>query len=184
MNDATRPSYDVLLFTFDGVETARRVLRRARADHWLDGCEIEGEAFVEHDESGKVRLHERGATGIGATFGAVTAGVVGLVGGPVVLLGMVAAGGVAGGIAGHYLGQILPAEDLREVAESLPLGSSAYVAVIDAEHAHEVAELFMQEGARVLDLPVEADLRSAVRRSIRPAASRPRSDPVVPPPPA
>ena len=166
MSDVTTPAYDVMLFSFDGTDTARRVLRRLKADHKLDGCEIEGEAFVAHEESGKVKFQEKGSAGIGATFGAVTAGVVGLVGGPYVLLAMVAAGGIAGGLAGHYAGQILPAEDLKEVGEQLPHGSSAYVALIDAEHAPEVAEIFIEEGASVMDVPVEADLSSAVRRAI------------------
>ncbi|HUE97198.1 MAG TPA: hypothetical protein VMN39_11085, partial [Longimicrobiaceae bacterium] len=118
MAAATTPAYDVMLFTFDGVDTARRVIARIKADHKLEGCEIEGEAFVEHEDSGKVRYHEKGSAGLGATFGAVTAGVVGLVGGPVVLLAMVVAGGIAGGVAGHYAGQILPAADLTGLGQT------------------------------------------------------------------
>lgn len=163
---AACPSYDVMLFCFDGVDTARNVLRRVKADHLLDGCEIEGEAFVRHEETGKVSYQERGSAGIGATFGAATAGVIGLVGGPVVLLAMVAAGGLAGGIAGHYAGQIVPGDDLKEVGESLPEGSSAWVALVDTAHAREVARVFLEEGATVIDQPVEADLSSALRRAI------------------
>ena len=160
------PVYDVMFICFDGVDTARKVLRRLKADHRLDGCEIEGEAFVRHEDSGKVTYQERGSAGVGATFGAATAGVIGLVGGPVVLLAMVAAGGIAGGIAGHYAGQILPGDDLKELGAALPEGSSAYVALIDAAHAHEAARVFLEEGATVVDQPVEADLSSAVHRAI------------------
>lgn len=165
------PAYDVMLFRFEGIDTARRVLRRIKDDHQLDGCEIEGEAFVEHDERGKVHYHEKGSAVFGAAVGGVTATLVGVVGGPVVLLALAVGAGLLGGVAGHYAGQIIPGQDLKELGETLPPGSSAYVAVIDKAHAHEVAAMLLEEGATVTDLPVDADISSAVRRSLlrRPA---------------
>jgi uncharacterized membrane protein len=164
--EARPPAYHVVMFSFDGTDTAANILRKLRAEEALAGCEIEGEALVSRDASGEVHYHERGAAGVGAAFGAATAGVLGLVGGPVILLLMLVAGGVAGGVAGHFAGQAFPPEDLREVGESLPPGSSAYLAVVDAAHADCIVDAFAAEGARVFNVPVELELSCAIHEAI------------------
>ncbi len=164
--DVQPARYHLVMSSFDGTDTAANVLRRLRAEHAFAGCEIEGEALVSRDVSGEVHYHERGAAGVGAAFGAATAGIVGLVGGPVILLLMLAVGGVAGGVAGHLAGQVLPREDLRAVGESLPPGSSAYLALVDAAHAGCVAGNFEAEGARILNVPIELELSCAIREAV------------------
>lgn len=167
MSDLTRAApYHVMMFSFNGVETAPRVVREIKMEPDFDGCEVEAEALVAHHADGRIELHEKGGAAVGATLGIVTAGIVGVVTGPVLVLGLIAIGGIAGGIAGHFAGQILPQEDLKEVGESLPRDSSAVLAVVDAAHAECLAGLFQAQGARILDVPVEADLTSAVREGI------------------
>jgi uncharacterized membrane protein len=158
--------YDVVMMTFEGPDTAGRVLKRLRGDEAFTGSEIEAEAWLARDADGTVHVREKGSAGMGAAFGAVTAGVVGLMGGPVILLLMVAAGGAVGGVLGHYAGQALPTDDLKKAAETLPPGSSAYLAVVDAAHAAGVAEAARAEGATVVDIPVETELSSMVREAI------------------
>jgi uncharacterized membrane protein len=163
---ARPPAYDVVMVSFDGVDTADRVMHQVKAEEKLQGCEIEGEAIVSRDGDGNVHFHERGAAGIGATFGAATAGMLGLVGGPVFLLGMLVLGGIAGGVAGHFAGQVLPPEDLRKVGETLRPGSSAYIVVVDAQHADGVAAAFAEHSPNVLNIPVETELSSVIREAI------------------
>jgi uncharacterized membrane protein len=163
---ANPPAYDVVMFSFDGTQTAARVLTKLKEENALEGCEIEGEALISRDAAGQVHFHERGSAGVGATFGAVTAGILGLVGGPVFLLIMLVAGGVAGGVAGHFAGQLLPPEDLRKVGQSLPPGSSAYLALVDAAHADGIAAAFGAEGATAINIPVETELASVIREAI------------------
>ena len=158
--------YHITMFSFEGVDTATRILREVKSDPAFAGCEIEAEAVVAHHPDGRIELHEKGGAAVGATLGIVTAGIVGLVTGPVLLLGLIALGGVAGGIAGHFVGQILPPEDLKEVGESLPPGSSAVLAVVDTAHAARLVALFDAHGARILDVPVETDLGSVIREGI------------------
>ena len=160
------PAYDVVMFSFDGTQTAGKVLTRLRDEDALAGVEIEGEALISRDPAGQVHYHEKGGSGVGATFGAVTGGMLGLVLGPVGLLIMLVAGGVAGGVAGHFAGQVIPPEDLRKVGESLPPGSSAYLAIVDAAHADGVAQAFAAEGAKVVNIPVETELASVIREAI------------------
>lgn len=159
-------AYNVVMLSFTGVDTAGKVLTQLRDEGALDGCEIEGEAVVSRDAAGKVHFHERGSAGVGATAGAVTAGVLGLVAGPLGLLAMLVAGGVIGGVAGHFAGQVFPTEDLQQVGESLPPGSSAYLALVDVAHADGVAEKFAAEGASVVNIPVETELASVIREGI------------------
>jgi uncharacterized membrane protein len=75
-------------------------------------------------------------------------------------------GAVVGGVAGHFVGKMLPEEDLKRVAENLPPDSSAYLAVVDSDHADAVAGAFADEGARVLNIPIETELASAIREGI------------------
>ena len=160
------PAYDVVMFSFDGTQTAMKTLAKLKEEDALEGVEIEGEALISRDAAGQVHFHERGSAGVGATFGAVTAGMLGLVLGPVGLLVMLVAGGVAGGVAGHFAGQVLPPEDLRKVGESLPPGASAYLALVDAGHADAISEAFAAEGAKVVNIPVETELASVIREAI------------------
>jgi uncharacterized membrane protein len=160
------PAYDVVMFSFTGTQTATKVLTKLKEENVLEGCEIEGEALISRDAAGQVHFHEKGGSGVGATFGAVTGGMLGLVLGPVGLLIMLVAGGVAGGVAGHFAGQVIPPEDLRKVGESLPPGSSAYLAIVDAAHADGVADAFAAEGATVVNIPVETELASVIREAI------------------
>jgi uncharacterized membrane protein len=154
------------MFSFEGTGAAGRVLTKLRDEGALDGCEIEGEALITRDAAGQVHFHEKGGSGVGATFGAVTGGMLGLVLGPVGLLIMLVAGGVAGGVAGHFAGQVIPTEDLQKVGESLPPGSSAYLAIVDAAHADGLSDAFGAEGAKVVNIPVETELASVIREAI------------------
>lgn len=165
-------AYHLVMCSFDDTETASKVLTRLKAEGALAGCEIEGEAQISRDASGKIHFHEKGSAGVGATMGATTAGILGLVAGPVILPLMLVAGAIVGGVAGHFIGQVLPQEDLRAVGESLPPGSSAYLALVDTAHADGVAKVFAAEGARVLNLPVETELSGAIRETITHRVSR------------
>ncbi len=165
-DSASPPLYHIAMFSFSGTETAADVLRAVSHDPKFGTCEIEAKAVVVHHPVGRVELHEKGGAAIGATFGLVGAGIVGVVTGPVLVLAFLALGAIAGGIAGHFVARVLPKEDLEEIGESLPPDSSAVLAIVDAEHAECLVDLFRERGARVLDVPVETDLEDAIREGI------------------
>lgn len=166
------PAYHLVMCSFDGTDAAARALDRLRSAGTLTDCEIEGEALVSRSASGKIHWKEKGSTGIGAAVGATAMGIVGLVGGPVILPIMVVVGAVAGGVAGHFAGLVLSPDDLREVAGSCPLDSSAYLGLVDTAHAAAVGEAFAAEGARVLDLPIRTDLSNAIHETAAARAGR------------
>jgi uncharacterized membrane protein len=158
--------YHIVMLSFDGEHAAERVLHDVKEEKALAGCEIQAEAIVWRDEKGGIHVKEKGAAGVGAAFGATTLGVIGLMTGPVFLLLMVAVGAAAGGIAGHFAGQALPADDLREVGDSLPPGTSAILFVVDEAHADALIAPFAERGARVVNSPVETELSSMIREGI------------------
>jgi uncharacterized membrane protein len=158
--------YHIVMLSFDGEHAAETVLHAVKEEKSLAGCEIQAEAVVWRDEGGGIHVKEKGSAGMGAAFGVATAGVLGLVTGPVFLLVMVAVGAVAGGVAGHFAGQALPADDLQEVAASLTPGTSAVLFVVDEKHADQLIEPFAARGARVVDSPVETELSSMIREGI------------------
>jgi len=159
--------YHVVLLTFTGADTAAKVVEEVKVDcAEMHDCEVEAEAVITRSASGKVSVSEGGGAGIGATLGVVAATLVGVVTGPIILPMMMVIGGVAGGIAGHYVAQSLPRDDLREVGERLPLDSSAYLAIVDSEHAPALVAAFEERHPEVLDVAVETEMASAIREAI------------------
>jgi uncharacterized membrane protein len=150
--------YEVLLFSFDGVSTARDVLTDLKAEHELEKGHVLAEALVTHQASGKVAVHDPGAAAIGGTMGAVAGGFVAMFAGPVALPFLLVAGGLMGGVAGHLAGRVLPRADLAEVAAAMPLGTSAYVALVEHDDAQRLTDMFAERGARVITTPVDSEM--------------------------
>ena len=151
-------SYAVVMGQFQGTDRARDVLTLLHLHRELDGIPILAEALVSHDEGGGVHLHEAGAGVAGSAVAVAATGRVATMAGPVALLFMMVAGALVGGVAGHFAGRILPAGDLRRIADALPRGSSAYLALVDAGQAGRVAPPFARFGAEIHTIAVGSEL--------------------------
>jgi uncharacterized membrane protein len=162
MAEETRPwhlaKYEVLLFSFEGVTAARDAVLELKQDHELEKGHVLAEALVSHQASGKIHVHDPGAAGVGGAMGAVAGGFLAMFAGPVALPFLLVAGGLMGGVAGHLAGRILPRADLAEVAEAMPLGTSAYVALVDHDDAQRLKEMFAAKGARMVATPVDSEM--------------------------
>jgi len=170
MANESRPwhlaKYEVLLFSFDGVTTARDVLTDLKAEHRLDDDHVLAEALVTHQPSGKVQVHEPGAAGVGGAMGAVAGGFAAMFAGPVALPFLLVAGGLLGGVAGHVAGRILPRADLAEVAAAMPLGTSAYVALVEHDDAQRLKDIFAERGARMVATPVDSEMAGVLGHAL------------------
>lgn len=166
--DEPMPKFCVLVCSFEGNRTARHVQHELGSRHELHADEVVATAVVTHDADGRVHVHDPGAEVMGGTFGAVTAGVLGLVGGPVGLVAMVVAGGVIGGLYGHFAGRLLEPHDLRRIAEALPPDSSAVVSMVEDCHTEELAAVYRPHGARILTLHVQSELCAALAEALDP----------------
>jgi uncharacterized membrane protein len=165
-------TYEVLMFSFEGTDTARDTLRDVKEEGGLEEAHVLAEALVSHAHSGKIHVHEPGAAGIGGAVGAVGGGFVAMFAGPVALPFLLVAGALLGGVAGHMAGRLLPMADLKEVAHALPLGSSAYLALVDHDHARRLEEVFAPHGPRVVSAVVDSEMAGVLGHSLAERISR------------
>lgn len=167
--------YEVVMFSFDGTDTARDTLDEVKREGRMEDAHVLAEAVVTHAATGKIHVHEPGAAGIGSAVGAVGGGFIAMFAGPVALPFLLVAGGLLGGVAGHMAGRILPMADLREVAEALPLGSSAYLALVDHDDARHLEEIFQPYEARVVTAQVDSEMAGVLGHDLAARISRPAS---------
>ena len=158
--------YEVLLFSFDGVTAARDALMELKEEHEREKGHVLADALVTHQPSGKVQVHDPGAAGLGGAMGAVAGGFIAMFAGPVALPFLLVAGGLMGGVAGHLAGRIHPRADLAEVAEAMPLGTSAYVALVEHDDAAHLKEIFAARGARVIATPVDSEMAGVLGHAL------------------
>ena len=151
-------TFEVLMFSFDGMDTARDAVTDLKADHKLADTRILADALISHAPTGKIHLHESGGAMLGGGIGVVGGGMVAMFAGPVALPFLMAAGALLGGVAGHMAGRLLPAADLREVAHALPFNSSAYLVLVEHDDARRLEEIFEERGARVLSTHVDSEM--------------------------
>lgn len=159
-------TFEVLMFSFEGLDTARDTLTDLKAEHRLDDTHILADAIVTHAPTGKVHVHESGSALLGGGIGVVGGGMMAMFAGPVALPFLLAAGALLGGVAGHMAGRLLPAADLREVAQALPLGSSAYLALVEHDDARRLEELFQAHDARVVSTHVDSEMAGVLGHAL------------------
>src|SRR5260370_25876372 len=112
----------------NGASQALKSLKEAKKERLI---EIEDAAVLTKDADGKVKTKETAdmRAGKGATIGAITGGVVGLLAGPIGWAAL--GGGVIGGLAAQLHDGGFRDDPLRQLAEGLTPNSSALVALID-----------------------------------------------------
>jgi uncharacterized membrane protein len=159
-------TFEVLMFSFEGMDTARDTVTDLKAEHRLTDTHILAEAVIAHAPTGKIHLHEPGGALLGGGIGAVGGGFVAMFAGPVALPFLLAAGALMGGVAGHMAGRLLPAADLREVAHALPFNSSAYLALVEHDDARRLEEIFEEKGARTLSTHVDSEMAGVLGHAL------------------
>lgn len=118
------------------------------------------------EADGSVHVHEPGQGGKGATIGAVVGGAIGLLGGPVGVLWLAAAGGALGGVAGHFAGRSIPADDLKKIGEQLQPDSSAFLALVENTDAEAVVNSMSGVNANVVTVTLGDELSGTIAQSI------------------
>jgi uncharacterized membrane protein len=128
---ATR-TLEVFVAAFGSEEEAGAALKDFKAMDREGSIELIDAAAIVHGADGKVRFEET-ADPSGkrwAKRGAIAGGLVGLIFPPSIIAGA-AVGGAGGGIWGKVRDKGIKDEDLRQIGESIPEGSSAIIAVAE-----------------------------------------------------
>ncbi len=171
--------YNILAFRFDGEKGAEQALKDAKSSGALDGYKIAAEATVNQNEKGKVHFHEPGHGGIGGTVGAGAGAMLGLLGGPVGVLAMSAAGAAIGGTAGHYMGRVLSRGDMKEIGEALTPDTSFLMLMLEDKDSEGVIKSMAGYSADVVTLTVGDQLSGEIASYVAGAAQDPSGDVVA-----
>jgi uncharacterized membrane protein len=166
MSNAGSSIYDILVFSFADTHTADEVVNELKASQKLGGYKVVAEAVVIREADGSVHIHEPGEGGKGATIGAVVGGAIGLLGGPVGVLWLAAAGGALGGVAGHFAGRSIPADDLKKIGEQLQPNSSAFLALVEDTDAEAVLNSMSGIQANVVTVTLGDELSGTVAQAV------------------
>ena len=166
MSDKSSSIYNILVFSFTDIHTADEVVNELKASQKLGGYKVVAEAVVIHEADGSVHVHEPGEGGKGAAIGAVVGGAIGLLGGPVGVLWLAAAGGAVGGVAGHFAGRSIPADDLKKIGEQLQPNSSAFLALVEDTDAEAVVNSMSDINANVVTITLGDELSGTIAQAV------------------
>jgi uncharacterized membrane protein len=165
--------YHILAFAFDGQKRAHDVVKQMKHSQKEYGYKVHAYAVMEMDERGKLHIHEPGRGGVGAGVGAGAGALLGLIGGPAGLLFWTVAGAITGGAAGHYMGRMIPAAQLRELTEQMKPNSSAILALVENKAAQEVLNQMHEYDASVVTLELNEEASAALKEAIEKGAGEP-----------
>ncbi len=166
MSNTGSSIYNILVFSFTDTHTADEVVNELKASQKLGGYKIVAEAVVIREADGSVHVHEPGEGSKGATIGAVVGGAIGLLGGPVGVLWLAAAGGALGGVAGHFAGRSIPADDLKKIGEQLQPNSSAFLALVEDTDAEAVVNSMSGVNANVVTVTLGDELSGTIAQAV------------------
>lgn len=158
--------YDILVFSFTDTGTANAVVKELKASQKLGGYKVVAEAVVIREADGSVKVHEPGKGGRDAAIGAVAGGVLGLLGGPVGVLWLAAAGGALGGVAGHFAGRAIPKDDLKQIGAQLQPNSSAFLALVEDTDAEAVVNSMAGYKANVVTVTLGDELSGTITQAV------------------
>jgi uncharacterized membrane protein len=175
MNKQGSSIYDILVFAFTDTKTADEVVNELKASQKLGGYKVVAEAVVIREADGSVHIHEPGKGGTGAAIGAVAGGAIALLGGPAGVLLLAVTGGVIGGVAGHFAGREIPADDLKQIGAQLPPNSSAFLALVEDTDAEAVVNNMKGYKANVVTVTLGDELSGTIAQATEAVVQVPAS---------
>ncbi len=166
MNNKGSSIYNILVFSFTDTHTADEVVNELKSSQKLGGYKVVAEAVVIREADGSIHVHEPGEGGKGAAIGAAVGGAIGLLGGPVGVLWLAAAGGALGGVAGHFAGRSIPPDDLKKIGEQLQPNSSAFLALVEDTDAEAVVNSMSGIQANVVTVTLGDELSGTIAQAV------------------
>ena len=148
----------VVVAAFKDEEAADEVLAELRGAKWAGLIGIREAAVIRRDEKNKLHIKEPKdwGGGKGAVVGGLVGGFIGLLAGPVGLIGVT--GAVVGGLTAKLRDSGIPDERLKYIGDALPPGSSALIAVIEHRWVKDLENQLSEAGAEVMTETISADI--------------------------
>jgi len=148
----------VAVAAFKDEKAADEALAELREAKWAGLIGIREAAVIRRDEKNKLHIKEPKdwGGGKGAVVGGLVGGFIGLLAGPVGLIGIT--GAVVGGLAAKLRDSGIPDERLKQIGDALPPGSSALIAVIEHRWVNDLENQLSEAGAEVMTETISADI--------------------------
>ena len=151
---------ELIVAAFPDIKRAPEVLGELKQLDREGVIQVINAAVVVKTKLGKTTVEETGDPKAkhGALFGAVAGGLIGLLGGPVGVIVGAAAGAATGGVAADRIDMGFDDDYLKEVRDSLPLGSSAIIALVQHEWVDRVVDALEDYEAQVIRRAIKEDI--------------------------
>ncbi len=133
---------------FDDVDTAK-VAYKALKEVQREGIvKIISAAYIEKTERSKIKVHEQGdwRGGQGVIAGGAVGALIGIIGGAILLPAGI--GALIGGIWAKMHDSGFDDKNLGKLGDSLPIGSSALIAIVEDDFVEQVEEEMSKEGGK------------------------------------
>lgn len=155
MNDVP---VQLVIAAFQDEKGADQALKDLKLAQWEGVIGIKDAAVLRRDEKDKLHVKETGdwGGGKGGVVGAILGGAIGLLAGPVILIG--AAGALVGGLAAKLRDSGFSNERLDTIGGALNPGTSAIVAVIEHKWVAEYEKMVAEAGADVMTQAISDDI--------------------------
>jgi uncharacterized membrane protein len=162
----TESQFEVVLSVFDDEATASQAykdLHKAEKDKKVD---LENVVLIHKEAEGKIEIKED-AEKVAGEVGkvALVGGALGLLAGPVGVITLGAAGAIIGGISAKLDDVGFDDSRLKLLGESLDVGKSAILAVLETKYVEKLVEELQNRGARVAVEELPRDFKQILEDS-------------------
>ena len=151
------PVLSYIVTTFDSADDAKKAYKSLKEDQREGLVNIVDAAYVEKTDRSKIKVHDHDdwTVGGGLLAGGVTGAIIGIIGGTILLPAVIGAliGGALTGIyeSDHKFSD----KDMRKLGDSLPMGSSVLVAIVEDAYVEDVTvEMRRQGGKKTHSAPI------------------------------
>jgi uncharacterized membrane protein len=155
---------DLIAIAYPDLGTAQNVATNVGEAQKAKLIELEDLVIVEHQDGGKVKLHQPSLAGVGAAGGALWGGLIGLIF-LAPLLGM-AVGAAAGGAAGAASDTGVDDQFMKDLGDKLEPGQAAVFVLVRSANRDKVLPEIAKYGGTVIQSSLSNDAEEALQTAL------------------
>jgi uncharacterized membrane protein len=155
---------NLVAIAYEDVDTAQRMLGTIGDLVKQHTLTVDDAVIVEHQQDGKIKLHQPSMVGVGAASGALWGGLIGMLFlAPVVGMAIGAASGAAGGAARDYG---VDDKFMKDLGEKLEPGGAAVIVLVKEATTDKVLPEISQYGGQVIQSSLSHDQEEALQKAL------------------